>query len=361
MNDSPRPGGPTPEDGPGDQLGTHHGEPGSAREERRRRVTDGRRAGWREAAGADAPGAATHEAPGADAPGATKEATGLPERIRWAGETQPPDQDYSTAALPYTHEVDPLAEYWESPSAPVTLPVDDATSADGLGRVIPGSVAQEGTHQPAGWANGRIVAAFGLAVVIVAVTSLSLAWIWEGDGSTSARAQPQSAGKETESDKRGRAHQDTQPTRAQARAIDALLRGSTSARDEVVAAVVHTRKCTRIGKNIRDLRAAARQREQLVRRVRSLDAGAIPNGKEVTASLRRAWNKSAEADRAFAAWAQRVGSPRGCPGGAPVKGRHYQRAVQASAAASQAKARFVRLWNPIAVEAGLPKRSEDGI
>lgn len=148
---------------------------------------------------------------------------------------------------------------------------------------------------------------------------------------------------------------------AQARAIDALLRDSISARDEVVAAVVHTRKCARIDRNVRDLRAGARKRERLVRRLGTLDVSAIPNGTKLISALRRAWNRSAEADRAFAAWARQVGQPGGCSGGTPVKGPKYRHAVEASAAASQAKARFVRLWNPIAAKTGLPERSKDGI
>lgn len=273
----------------------------------------------------------------------------------------------ATTAFAYTYEADPLAEYWETPAAQVVLPDESGPppragsagiaapdTAPPGSSAPPGSAGQGQSRTAPQWSNRRIFAVFGIALIVVAVTSLSFGLMWgrAGGGAQAGSAQAGGAG----ANDAGRA-----TMAAQARNVDRLLSASTSARDGVVTAVVQTRQCKHIGRSIRDLRAAAGKREQLVTRLRQLDVGAIPRGQQAVASLRRAWNASARADRAFAAWAQVVGAPRGCSGGTPVTGPHYRRALRASAAASEAKARFVRLWNPIAASTGLPRRSEKEI
>lgn len=266
------------------------------------------------------------------------------------------NRDNTTAALPFGYEPDPLAEYWESPPAQMLHPDGSAAAPEDPS---PAATTSRDPQRSSQWSNRRVLAAFGLAIVVVGTTSLSLGWFW---GDSGARTQPASDGRAGASGRTYGSHvQQRTPMRSQARSVDALLRDSTGARDEVVTAVVNTRQCTQLSQNIRALRAAARERERLVSRLGSLDVGAIPDGQKATASLRRAWNASARADRRFAAWAENVGKPNGCSGGTPATGRHYRQAVRASAAASRAKAQFVRLWNPVAVKVGLSRRSEDEI
>lgn len=272
------------------------------------------------------------------------------------------------AAFAYTYEADPLAEYWETPGAQVVLPDEPGPHAQGgPAGVVPGRASAEPPGQgqnrtPLHWSNRRIFAAFGITLIVVAATSLSFGLMW-GRAGSDVQAQAQQADGAGASDRTrppgGR--KQPAPIVAQARRVDRLLSGSTNARDEVVTAVVQTRKCKHIARSVRDLRAAAKKREQLVARVRRLDVGAIPRGQQAASALRRAWNASARADRAFAAWALDVGAPQGCSGGTPVTGPDYRRALRASAAASGAKARFVRLWNPVAARTGLPHRSEKEI
>lgn len=196
----------------------------------------------------------------------------------------------------------------------------------------------------------RVLTMFGIAIVSVAAVSMFLGWLWGSPGPGEAQPAPGASRTQPEG-----------TLRSQAEAIDALLDGSTSARRDVVDAVVNVRRCREFDSSARDLRAAARQRERMVAKLEELDVGKLPRGEQIVAALSRAWTKSAEADRAFAAWTERAGGQGGCPNGAPVQGSHYRTAVRASSAASEAKAAFVRHWNPVAAETGFPSRGEDEI
>ncbi|MFZ5851436.1 MAG: hypothetical protein ACOYY2_08590, partial [Actinomycetota bacterium] len=140
----------------------------------------------------------------------------------------------------------------------------------------------------------------------------------------------------------------------QARALSALLDQAVRSRDVVAPTVAAVRAC-RAGDYAaaRDRLVRAQQDRLAVQaRLATLDLSALPE-----AALRRelaaAMQASADADAAFAAWAGAVPA-----GGCTVNsgGPDYDRGVAASQAATAAKERFVRVWNPVASRFGLPQR-----
>lgn len=201
---------------------------------------------------------------------------------------------------------------------------------------------------------GRLLTLFAVVLVCV-IGSGFLIGLFAGDGGPTAGGQapdqPAAATTPPTPDTLG----------AQARALDELLGRSSSSRDRVIAAVVDARQCRSTAKSARILRSAAEKRERLAARLGELRTGKLPEGDKVVTTLREAWKRSAAADRAFAAWAEKVGAPGGCQGGKPVKGKHYDSAVDHSTAAGQAKKQFVQQWNAIASEVGFTKRNEDQI
>lgn len=237
---------------------------------------------------------------------------------------------------------DGLADWGERPP-PLRVDLDDTRSRSPRGPAAAG----QGLAFPG---RPRLLAMFGVAVVAVAGVSMFLGWVWGSSAGSESRSAPEAS--ETRSDG---------TLRSQAKAVDGLLEGSTSARSKVVEAVVNVRQCRGFGRSAQDLRAAARERERMVTRLRKLDVSELPDGDEIVSSLSRAWAKSAEADRAFANWTEEASAPGGCTDGEPVQGSHYRTAVRASSAAGEAKSAFVRHWNPVAAKAGLPARNEDGI
>ncbi|WP_157862363.1 hypothetical protein [Wenjunlia vitaminophila] len=145
----------------------------------------------------------------------------------------------------------------------------------------------------------------------------------------------------------------------QARAVDELLEESADDRETVVNAVQAVDGCVSpraVEAAADDLSAAAGRREDLVRRLDGLELDLVSGGAAAAAELRAAWSHSADADRAYAAWAATAADGGCAPGGAPHDADYY-RGGSSSAKATKAKKSFVRLWNPIADEHGLEARS----
>lgn len=337
MTDSPKPGDADPEDtsaeSPTDpdiaQTGGTSGARHDGTGDDARAELGGARPRWTEQAGQ--PVSRGEHSDEADEVGA-----------RQSGAVTPGHQG-PTDMLPW--EGDGLADWGERPP-PLRVGPDDVAGPGHQDASSPAAPGQ-GTASPGRY---RVLVLFGVAVVAVAAISMFLGWFWGSSEGGETRPGP-----------------DASQTRSgatlasQAKALNALLDGSTTARSKVVNAVVSVRQCQSFTRSARDLRTAARQRERMVGRLRELDLSKLPDGDRMVASLSRAWTKSAEADRAFATWTERAGAPGGCPGGEPVQGSHYRQAVRASSAAGEAKTAFVRHWNPVAAKAGLPARNEDEI
>ncbi|MFJ8447281.1 hypothetical protein [[Kitasatospora] papulosa] len=142
----------------------------------------------------------------------------------------------------------------------------------------------------------------------------------------------------------------------QATAVDALLERSEADRQQVIDAVNAVEACVSddsvdtAGQTLDD---AAVRRESLITDLAALDVGALPSGSAATDSLRTGWQHSADADRAFADWAD---DAQGCSPGAVPHTSSYEEGVRSSELATGSKEEFLTLWKPIAMDHGLPER-----
>lgn len=142
----------------------------------------------------------------------------------------------------------------------------------------------------------------------------------------------------------------------QATAVDALLERSESDRQQVIDAVNAVETCASES-SVADagtaLDAAAVRREELITGLAELDLGELPSGPSAARSLRTGWQHSADADRAFANWAD---DARGCSPGSVPRTASYRQGVRSSGLATEAKQDFLSLWTPISDRYGLPQR-----
>ncbi|MFF1460854.1 hypothetical protein [Streptomyces sp. NPDC058330] len=141
----------------------------------------------------------------------------------------------------------------------------------------------------------------------------------------------------------------------QATAVDGLLERSASDRQQVVDAVNAVAACSSqaaVTAAKQTLDDAAVRREDLITSLAELDLDELASG-SLADTLRTGWQHSADADRAFAAWAD---DARGCSPGAVAHTSSYRRGVSSSELATGAKEDFLSLWSPIAARYGLPER-----
>ncbi|MFB8025877.1 hypothetical protein ACFQ6U_11265 [Streptomyces sp. NPDC056465] len=143
---------------------------------------------------------------------------------------------------------------------------------------------------------------------------------------------------------------------AQATAVDGLLERSESDRRQVVDAVNAIEACASdeaVAAAGESLDEAAVRRDELVAGLAALDVSALGSGAGATAGLRTGWQHSADADRAFADWAD---DAQGCSPGSVPRTASYRKGVRSSELATGAKEEFLSLWKPIAERYGLPER-----
>lgn len=203
----------------------------------------------------------------------------------------------------------------------------------------------------------------GVAVVVVSLVmayavSPSAPWAGQTAASSAASSSPsRSLSGSTAADPRP-AEPSTSASTAeeQATAVDQLLERSTSDRQRVIDAVNAVEACASDA-SVDDagqvLNAAAVRRQGLITGLAELDLGELASGSQAADSLRAGWQHSADADRAFADWAD---DARGCSPGAVPRTSAYHRGVRSSELATGAKEDFVALWTPIAARYGLPER-----
>jgi hypothetical protein len=144
---------------------------------------------------------------------------------------------------------------------------------------------------------------------------------------------------------------------AQVTALDTLLDSSTADRARVGAAVNAVQACDSGGSSWSVLSDAAQHRDALVSRLDALSVDLIDGGAEAVVELRSGWQESAEADRAFAAWAL---ASLSCTGSDDVTlTADYRSGVLHSGRATAAKTRFLDRWNTVAATYGLYARAEN--
>jgi hypothetical protein len=145
--------------------------------------------------------------------------------------------------------------------------------------------------------------------------------------------------------------------------LNALLDRSTAARGNVAATVSVLQTCrVSATQAAATFRLARDNRQGLASEATALSSSAVGESSNVGNAVRAfiaLQESSAQADGAFADWADEIATA-GCQG----KARHttnWNLANRYSAAASAAKAKFVKLWNPIAAEHELGSRTASGI
>lgn len=149
--------------------------------------------------------------------------------------------------------------------------------------------------------------------------------------------------------------------KSQAEQMDELLGVSAGSRSKVSGAVAKIERCDDIDAAVRTLDEAAEQRDEQIRKLAALKTDQIARGDELVEWLRKAWEASARADRAFAAWG-RENAEGECEDGKRAKTTGDKRdAGRASTEATTAKSRAVAIWNPVAKDAGLQERKASEI
>jgi len=140
---------------------------------------------------------------------------------------------------------------------------------------------------------------------------------------------------------------------SQAQAIDALLTVTAGSRASLGSALAALSGCGDAAQAQGVLSRIVQERGDQLTRAQQLTVQDLPNGDGVKGLLIAALSDSLQADRAYLAWAQDVVA-QGCGTESPNR----QAGDTASAAATVAKQRFVQAWNPVAVQFGLPTRTE---
>ncbi|MFD8549302.1 hypothetical protein [Streptomyces sp. NPDC059649] len=221
-----------------------------------------------------------------------------------------------------------------------------------------GPYDSQGSYDEDGGGRRRLapLAIVGIVIVALAGVGLGVGWALSG-GSSDDTTQKQGSGGSTTAAKESEAPKaTTDPAEAQAKGLDALLADSNNSRSSVIGAVNNIKSCSNLGNAAKDLRAAAGQRNDLVKRLQQLPVDKIADHDRLTAALTKAWQSSAAADNHYAAWAGQVGGKKGCHKG---RARGTKQAVQGNAASSQAtqaKKQAAQLWNPLAQKYGLTER-----
>ncbi|MCY0955100.1 hypothetical protein [Streptomyces sp. H27-S2] len=146
------------------------------------------------------------------------------------------------------------------------------------------------------------------------------------------------------------------PGSPQAVQLDKLLADSSDSREAVIKAVEDIKVCNNLDQAAADLRDAARQREELVTRLKELKVDQLPEHVKLSAALTKAWQSSAAADNSYAAWAQDVGGDKGCKDGKAKSTDNAAAGNKASGDATRSKEQAATLWNTIAAKYSLTKR-----
>ncbi|MFE3550125.1 hypothetical protein ACFXN2_15765 [Streptomyces kronopolitis] len=223
----------------------------------------------------------------------------------------------------------------------------------------PGGHAPQTSYDDDGGGRRKLPAAavIGIVIVVLAGAGLGLGWALSGGGSDdSAKKQDSGAGASTAPKQSEQPKPSADPAQAQAKDLDALLGDSNNSRSSVIGAVNGIKTCSNLGGAAKDLRSAAGQRNDLVKRLQQLSVDKIPDHARLTAALTKAWQSSAAADNHYAAWAGQVGGKKGCHKGRARGTAQAAQANVASGQATQAKRQAAQIWNPLAKKYGLTER-----
>ncbi|WP_433341445.1 hypothetical protein [Streptomyces sp. CA-253872] len=227
-----------------------------------------------------------------------------------------------------------------------------------------------GYEEPARGGGGNRNKGLLIAIGGVCVVALGLgvgALVGGGGSDDEAKTSPvsatASAGQQDGDDAQGEGEStkpspSADPVKEQAVGLDKLLADSNNSRDAVVRSVGNIGSCKDLGKAASDLRDAARQRNDLVKRLGELPLDKLPQHGQLTSALTRAWHASATADNHYAAWADQTAKHGGCRGGHARSTNQRNAGDRASGQATSAKEQASGLWNAIASKYQLTQRDK---
>lgn len=150
---------------------------------------------------------------------------------------------------------------------------------------------------------------------------------------------------------------------AQAKALDRLLARGENAKAPIGSAVAKVTSCpekAEIESAAQVFDDGAAQRDTLVADLTAMNLSALTDGPEAKQLLTKAWQTSADIDRAYAAWARTVAA-QGCSDGTAPSTPDRKRAESLNPQAATAKENFMTKWNAIARTFGLTERTRDRI
>lgn len=206
-----------------------------------------------------------------------------------------------------------------------------------------------------------VVSAVAPALAVVTVAAVLVGWSASVDDPTAppsgtgatASTETDSARTIPPADPRPPAPESGDPW-AQAYAVDAILRESAGSRALLRDALTVLDQCpgsAGASAAVDDLRDVTDQRRTQLDEAERLVTDGLPAGDQIRDTLVAALTYSVEADQAFVAWGERVASG-GCGHDA-----NHQAGLDASALAQAAKDQFCDVWNAVAPDFGLPRRT----
>ncbi|WP_436849322.1 hypothetical protein [Streptomyces massasporeus] len=223
--------------------------------------------------------------------------------------------------------------------------------------------APQPSHAPPAGGRGRggrtgsrvpVIAAVGIGIAVLGVGAGALLAGGGGGGDDDSGDKKTVAASAPATD--GSASPSVDPARAQAVELDKLLADSGDSRSTVINAVADVKRCDDLPNAAKNLRDAAKQRNQLVTRLSGIEVDQLPDHAALTTALTKAWQASASADNHYAAWADQTAGKKGCKKGQARATNQTQAGNRASGVASTEKAKAAGLWNGIAKKYGLTER-----
>ncbi|MGW5635920.1 hypothetical protein [Streptomyces sp. NPDC003832] len=231
------------------------------------------------------------------------------------------------------------------------------------GRQQPPFIPRRETHEDeprrSGGRTGSKVPLFAAVGVGIAVLGIGAgALLAGGGGDEGDDNKPVAATAPASESASPSASPSADPAKAQAVELDKLLAVSGDSRTMVINAVADVRACNNLDQAAKDLRDAAKQRNDLVTKLSGLSVDQLPQHTELTAALNAAWQASASADNHYAAWADQVAQRKGqlCKKGQARSTPQTQQGDRASGTATTEKGKAAGLWNSIAKSYGLTER-----
>ncbi|MFC7306316.1 hypothetical protein ACFQVC_19090 [Streptomyces monticola] len=214
-----------------------------------------------------------------------------------------------------------------------------------------GGADDGGRRGGSGRSKTPVLAALGVGIVVL---GLGAGYLLSSGGGDEKQDEPKNVSDSAPVEKPSPS---TDPAKEQAVALDKLLAESNDSRAAVIRSVANIERCHALGTAAKDLREAAKQRNDLVTRLGQLEVDQLPSNAQLTSALNKAWKSSAAADNHFAAWADKiVATKNACPKKKARKFPQHAAAVDASGQATQAKEQAANLWNGIAQKYGLTTR-----